>query len=251
MGIGPEKLKELKDEIPFMWKVQTANDKNATCVAYIDSRDVQDMLDRVVGPENWSSEFITIGNEGRLFCKLGIRVKRENGDEWVYKMDTGTESKAEAEKGEVSDALKRSAVQWGIGRFLYSKEIQYVKTVSVGNRPVPCDDYQKPLYGDKLTEYINNKTKNKFVVKEKTNPEPSINIRQLPEVKEDTSWRTETITRAQKIQKDGLTGQACLKKFLPQFNKLNGTNISAISGIDDTTLNKLMDFIEKQPPEGI
>jgi hypothetical protein len=35
-------------------------------------------------------------------------------------------SQTEGEKGESSDAFKRAAVNWGIGRFLYDMKIAYV-----------------------------------------------------------------------------------------------------------------------------
>jgi hypothetical protein len=38
----------------------------------------------------------------------------------VSKMDCGTESNVEKQKGEASDAFKRAAVQFGIGRDLYN-----------------------------------------------------------------------------------------------------------------------------------
>ena len=47
------KLEDLKKEIPFKWRVQTANQYGANCVAYIDARDVQDLLDEVCGADKW------------------------------------------------------------------------------------------------------------------------------------------------------------------------------------------------------
>ncbi len=42
-------LKELKKEIPYKWRIQTVSkyQPQASCCAYIDSRDVQEALDRV------------------------------------------------------------------------------------------------------------------------------------------------------------------------------------------------------------
>lgn len=118
-------LEELKKEIPFKWRVQSANKWGASCVAYIDSRDVQDLLDDVVGAENWQCRYSE--HKGNLFCSIGIRIDQNKGtiieDYWVWKSDCGTESNVEKQKGEASDAFKRAAVMWGIGRFLYSKEI--------------------------------------------------------------------------------------------------------------------------------
>jgi hypothetical protein len=41
-------------------------------------------------------------------------------DRWVWKDDAGTESNTEAEKGNASDARKRSGFAFGIGRELYT-----------------------------------------------------------------------------------------------------------------------------------
>ena len=50
-------LEDLKKELPYKWRVQSSRYGKATCVAYIDARDCQDLLDEVVGPENWQSIF--------------------------------------------------------------------------------------------------------------------------------------------------------------------------------------------------
>ena len=110
-------LQDLKKEITFKWRVQSSNQWGASCVAYIDSRDVQDLLDEVCGAENWQVQFEE--HKGNLFAKIGIKINNE----WVWKSDCGTESNVEKEKGEASDSFKRAGVMWGIGRFLYSKKI--------------------------------------------------------------------------------------------------------------------------------
>jgi hypothetical protein len=117
------KIEKLKEHIDYKWRVQSSNQWECTCVAYIDARDVQDMLDSVCGPENWQSKYQ--GVDGKLFCSIGIKI----GEEWVWKTDCGTESNIEKEKGQSSDAFKRAAVSWGIGRFLYSLEVRKIKEV--------------------------------------------------------------------------------------------------------------------------
>jgi hypothetical protein len=93
--------------------------KFANMLCYVDARYVQDKLDEVVGPTNWSSEFIEI--KGNLFCKITITFQREDGKyDTISKMDCGVESNVEKQKGEASDAFKRAAVQFGIGRDLYN-----------------------------------------------------------------------------------------------------------------------------------
>jgi len=117
-------LKDLKKEIPYKWRVQSfsKNKPNASCVAYIDARDVMDLLDEVVGENNWQDDYKLV--DGKLLA--GIGIKSEN--QWIWKWDTGTESDVEGEKGQMSDAFKRAAVKWGVGRFLYGLEVKYVVT---------------------------------------------------------------------------------------------------------------------------
>lgn len=111
------KLEGLKKEIPYKFRVQSSNAYGFTCVAYIDARDVMDLLDEAVGSHCWQTKYDE--HKGNLYCSIGIKI----GEEWVWKTDCGTESNMDKEKGEASDALKRAAVQWGIGRFLYSLDI--------------------------------------------------------------------------------------------------------------------------------
>lgn len=150
------KLKELKKEIPYQWRVQSFSkfDTTASCVAYIDARDVMNLLDEVCGAENWQSDFKDIG--GQTFAGIGINIDGV----WVWKWDTGSESNIEKEKGQASDSLKRAAVQWGVGRFLYELEIKKVKTnekKTDGNYPYVVDDNGKRVWN--LTEHINNSLK--------------------------------------------------------------------------------------------
>jgi len=136
------KLEELKKEIPFKWRVQSANQYGASCVAYIDARQVQDLLDEVCGAENWQCKYEE--HKGNLFCSIGII--QEDVDVWVWKSDCGTESNVEKQKGEASDAFKRAAVMWGIGRFLYSKKIIKLPTKERNGKWIP--------YSEKTGRYV-------------------------------------------------------------------------------------------------
>ena len=55
-------LKDLSKELPFKWRVQSTKFGKTTCVAYIDARDCQDLLDEVVGPDKWQSMFYEENN---------------------------------------------------------------------------------------------------------------------------------------------------------------------------------------------
>lgn len=87
--------------------------RGGTQLAYIDARNVMRRLDQVVGIENWQDEYTEVS--GRLICKLSIRV----GGEWVSKCDGAGDTKIEGDKGGISDAFKRAAVRFGVGRYLY------------------------------------------------------------------------------------------------------------------------------------
>lgn len=147
-------LKDLQKEIPSKWRVQSfsKNKPSASCVAYIDARQVASLLDEVVSAENWQVKYDTVG--GMLFAGIGIKI----GEEWVWKWDTGSESEIEKEKGYVSDSFKRAAVQWGIGRFLYDKDVVYLKASAnktPTSFPYVVDDAGQRVWD--ITEHINKK----------------------------------------------------------------------------------------------
>lgn len=149
-------LELLKESIPFKWRVQnfSKSSPTAVCVAYIDARDVMDMLDACIGAENWQSEYKEI--KGHIYAGIGIKINNE----WVWKWDVGTESTSEKAKGEASDSFKRAGVKWGIGRFLYDIPVQYCKA----NEPKKDNNYPYVVdeEGNKvknLSDYINQREK--------------------------------------------------------------------------------------------
>jgi hypothetical protein len=159
------KLEDLKKEIPFKWRVQSANQYGASCVAYIDARDVQDILDEVCGAENWQCKYSE--HKGNLFCEIGVNthdIVMEPGkiiSNWVWKSDCGTESNVEKQKGEASDAFKRAAVMWGVGRFLYSKTIIKLPVKERNGKYVPYSEKTgKYIYdSDVITKWCNSLSK--------------------------------------------------------------------------------------------
>lgn len=74
----------------------------------------------MLSPENWSNTYEAESGT----ASISIRINNE----WICKSDIGTDSNVEKEKGKASDAFKRAAVLWGIGRNLYhigTKSIQW------------------------------------------------------------------------------------------------------------------------------
>jgi hypothetical protein len=133
-------LQALAAEFPraaVSWRAQTvskAGDK-ALALAYIDARDVMERLDAVVGPANWSDAYDV--HQNVTICTISIRI----GDSWVTKADGAGDTDVEAEKGRISDAFKRAAVKWSIGRYIYA----------IASPWVPCESYdtgQKDKFGN-------------------------------------------------------------------------------------------------------
>ncbi len=116
------------------WRIQqTTQDKSrGLAVAFITSRAIQRRLDETVGPFHWKTEFSPwhqIGNGSQL-CALSIYD--EERKEWVTKTDGAENSDIEPVKGGLSDSFKRAAVQWGIGRYLYSMGAAWVDVEQKG-----------------------------------------------------------------------------------------------------------------------
>lgn len=117
------------DPAAIHWRAQTVtkNGDKALALAYLDARDVMDRLDEACGPANWRDSYVETP-KGRTLCTLEIRVDGE----WIAKSDGAGDTDVEGEKGSISDALKRAAVKWGIGRYLYD----------LGNVWAPCESYE-------------------------------------------------------------------------------------------------------------
>lgn len=97
------------------WRVgPTSQDKKrGQALCYIDARDVMQRLDEVCGMAGWQCRYPHAN--GKTVCEIGIKIENE----WIWKADGAGDSDVEAEKGALSDAFKRAAVRWGIGRYLY------------------------------------------------------------------------------------------------------------------------------------
>lgn len=110
------------------WRVGPTNkDKSkGMALAYIDARDVMERLDEVCGPAGWQCRYPHAN--GKTVCEIGIR----SGDEWIWKADGAGDTDMEAQKGALSDAFKRAAVRWGIGRYLYDVQSPWVAIEAFG-----------------------------------------------------------------------------------------------------------------------
>ena len=107
------------------YKPQMVKNNRCLAMAYIDARLIQDRLDEVLGVENWEDAY-KILPDGSVMCRLRVKL----GERWISKTDVGSPSEqpdgGDRLKAAFSDALKRAAVKFGIGRYLYRLPAQWV-----------------------------------------------------------------------------------------------------------------------------
>lgn len=125
----PDVVKEIAAKLasPFkpdevQWKAQATNKEKtrALAVPYVDARTVMERLDEVLGLDGWTDTYRDTGTS--VICTLACRFRCGESEVWVEKSDAG--GQADVDEGDklksaVSDALKRVAVKFGIGRYLY------------------------------------------------------------------------------------------------------------------------------------
>lgn len=91
----------------------TKNKGKATLLLYQTARCPMEILDESC-PGEWASDYKEVA--GNVYCGIGIKIE----DEWVWRWNAGTEGNIGEGKSTASDAFKRAATMWGIGRELYN-----------------------------------------------------------------------------------------------------------------------------------
>lgn len=130
-------LKKLAKKFPeedIEWRIQMCgNNSWALVVPYITNRAIMQRLDDVVGPGAWKNEFKASPCNTGYQCGISIKI----GEEWVTRWD-GSEvvgsSTIDKVKSTMSSAMKRTGVQWGIGRYLYQFDVGFAIVKPCVNR---------------------------------------------------------------------------------------------------------------------
>jgi hypothetical protein len=130
------------NEIEWRVQQQTSTGK-LIVVPYITNRCVMERFDEAFGASNWTSEFREIANG--FICRLSVTIDKK----FVYREDGASKTNIEPEKGGISDAMKRAAVQFGLGRCLYAYPRVMIET---DGKFIPDWAYAKL---DKLVEWVN------------------------------------------------------------------------------------------------
>ena len=112
---------------------------------YLKNRAIMRRLDEVVGCMNWKPEYrewLKVDNKPTQLC--GLSIYYEDRKEWITKWDGSDMSRYEPIKGGLSDSMKRAAVQWSIGRYLYEFDTIYATCTKRGDALVICkEEYPK------------------------------------------------------------------------------------------------------------
>jgi hypothetical protein len=85
---------------------------------YVTARTVMNRFDEVLGPENWWDDYVPL--EHSVICRLTIRLPDGTT---LTKCDAGgyagMADRGDDDKSGFADAFKRTAVKFGVGRYLY------------------------------------------------------------------------------------------------------------------------------------
>jgi Rad52/22 family double-strand break repair protein len=103
---------------PFDANEVKVRNHNGRLLHYITARTAMNRLDSVLGPENWWDDYVP--SENSVLCRLTIRLP---DGQTLTKSDAGgyagMADSGDDDKSGFSDAFKRTAVKFGIARYLY------------------------------------------------------------------------------------------------------------------------------------
>lgn len=115
------------------WRLQYVDKEKMQgfAVPYLDARAIANRLDAVVGQNNWKDTYIpwhncVVDDKQKASQLCTISIYDEERSIWIEKTDGAEDTDTEPIKGGLSDAFKRAAVKWNIGRYLYSFEPVWV-----------------------------------------------------------------------------------------------------------------------------
>ncbi len=103
-------------------EIKSRPGKGGVQLKYVTARTVMNRLDEVLGPENWEDMY-TETKDG-IKCRITIGIECPDGTiRFVFKEDGSgfakLDDESDTEKSGFSEAFKRCAVKFGVGRYLY------------------------------------------------------------------------------------------------------------------------------------
>lgn len=218
-------------------RVGTISEKGLSLLLYKDARCDMKILDEVYGASNWQRKHEVIG--GNLYCTVSIWDEEKR--QWISKMDVGTKSYTEKEKGEASDSFKRACFSHGIGRELYTAPFIWIGASKVNiqrkdNKYVTYDKFSVSSisYNDNreitgLT-IINQDGRVVYSLIDKATNQPEFPI---PETSNQTDEHEEAINK--ELARTGVALDAVLQRY----------GVASIQEMNDSTYKKAMNSLKR------
>ena len=209
--VGPTNLKD-------------ANNPKGLALAYIDARTVMARLDAVCGPAGWQNRYVMEGT--KTVCEIGVKC----GEEWIYKADGAGDSDMEAEKGALSDAFKRAAVRWGVGRYLYDVKSPWVAIRAFGKSYVIADEARDTL--DRILRVMGAGPEKANGSAPSPVPEP---LAAAPKVQTPQGWTQDSIAEV----------KACkTRRDVERWNEGNSVKLMRLKKMNEDLFASLQDAID-------
>lgn len=131
------------EDIDWRVSVTTRDKDKGLAVPYVTNRAIQNRLDGTVGIDGWQNQFVPWKEGKAQLC--GISIYFDQQKQWLTKWDGADDSDFESVKGGLSDSMKRAAVEWGIGRYLYGMTQIWVRIEQRGKSYAIIDDERPRL----------------------------------------------------------------------------------------------------------
>ncbi|OUB58714.1 Rad52/Rad22 family DNA repair protein [Bacillus thuringiensis] len=172
-------MESLQAEFPFEqlgWKITHTFESQGRFFAYVapfvDARAIQDRFDEVFGIDKWQVSYEKWGEKATK-CTISVFLN----ERWISKEDGSEESDYSSVKGGFSNSLKRAAVLWGVGRYLYNIKPSKVELSTRSNGPNSIYvSYQKKGYYFTPPTMLQLKNKQGSSQKEQSNGQPSLGL---------------------------------------------------------------------------
>lgn len=230
-----------KEEIEC--RIGTISEKGLSLLLFKNARADMKILDETFGALNWKRTHTVIG--GNLYCTVSIWDEEKK--QWVEKMDVGTESYTEKEKGQASDSFKRACVSVGIGRELYSLPFIWIPASKTtiqrreDNKYITYDKFlvQKICYNEKreVTELLIENQNGKCVYQFHGQQEKSVKETLYDE---DHSGQIEILIKRKEamnreLRRTGVSLQTVLKRY----------GVKGIEEMSEEVYRKAMEGLKK------
>ena len=239
-------MNKLCEPFPYKdieWRIQQSgttrkNDPWAMVLAYVTNRAIMKRLDDTFGCFGWKNEYKQ-APDGGVLCGISIKISQK---EWVTKWDGADNTDIESVKGGLSNSMKRAAVQWGIGRYLYKLETAFINVqedIYSGKYRVKIKDKQYSCDPPKLPEWA-------LPTKDKTKPkEEKLTTPNLPKstkkAKKDSELPKPEYSNAELI---GMIEKLGKELTPPNWKYFKGSRLKKFGAkyLPDLTNEQLLEF---------